>query len=107
MDQSEESALRRAVWQRSDAVLAKMAEPGFEALPQNERDAWVVSLQLDVPYGQALACVDGTAAPEVLDGLRARAGRTFAYGKRKALRDLKEVISRRPQFNAPEMKSAD
>ena len=106
MDKTEESALRRAVWQRSDAVLAKIAEPGFEALPQNVRDAWIVALQLDVAHEQALACVDGTAAPEVLDDLRARAGRTFAYGKRKALRDLKEVISRRPQFNAPEEKDA-
>ena len=106
MDKTEESTLRRAIWQRSDAVLAKMAEDGFAELPQNERDAWIVSIQLDVPYEQALACVDGTAAPEALDNLRARAGQTFAYGKRKALRDLKEVISRRPQFNAPEAKPA-
>ena len=106
MDKTEESVLRRAVWQRSDAVLAKMAEPGFEVLPQNGRDAWVVALQLDVPYEQAVACIDGTAAPEVLDDLRARTCQTFTYGKRKALRDLKEVISRRPQFNAPEEKGA-
>ena len=102
MDKTEESTFRRAVWQRSDAVLAKMAEPGFEALPQNERDAWIVALQLDAPYEQARACVDGTAAPEVLEDLRTRCCQTFTYGKRKALRDLKEVISRRPQFNAPE-----
>ena len=106
MDKTEESALRRAVWQRSDAVLAKMAEDGFAVLPQNARDAWVVSIQLDVPYEQALVCVDGTAAPDVLDDLRARTCQTFTYGKRKALRDLKEVISRRPQFNAPEEKGA-
>ena len=106
MDQTEESTLRRAIWQRSDAVLAKMAEDGFAELPQNERDAWIVSIQLDVPYEHALACLDGTDAPEALDNLRARAGQTFAYGKRKALRDLKEVISRRPQFNAPEAKPA-
>ena len=106
MDKNEESALRRAIWQRSDAVLAKMAEPGFDTLPQNERDAWIVSIQLDAPYGLALACVDGTAAPEVLDDLRARTCETFTYGKRKALRDLKAVISRRPQFNAPETKEA-
>ena len=107
MDKTEESAFRRAVWQRSDAVLAKMAEPGFEALAQNERDAWIVALQLDVPFEQALACVDGTAAPKVLDDFRARTCQTFTYGKRKALRDLKEVISRRPQFNAPETKAGD
>ena len=48
MDQTEESTLRRAIWQRSDAVLAKMAEDGFAEPPRNARDAWIVSIQLDV-----------------------------------------------------------
>ena len=33
---SEESKIRKVIWERKDAVDAKMAEPGFEALKKPE-----------------------------------------------------------------------
>jgi len=46
---NDESKIRKLIWERRDAVDAKVAESGFGELPSEDQDAWVVALQLDVP----------------------------------------------------------
>ncbi|MCQ2390210.1 MAG: hypothetical protein MJ240_02200 [Kiritimatiellae bacterium] len=91
---SDENALRKRVWERRDAVDAKLAEEGFAALSPDERDAWVVSLQLEVPLEVALHGIAGSAQPDEKAQLHAALETTFKYGKRKALRALKDVLAR-------------
>jgi len=95
----DESKIRKLIWERRDAVDAKVAESGFGELPSEDQDAWVVALQLDVPFDQALACVNGVASAAVLDDVRGRAAEAFKYGKRKALRALKEALVRHPELS--------
>lgn len=85
----EESAIRRLIWERKDAVDAKIADPAFLALPADEQDAVVISVQLDVPLEVARRCVGNVAADDEMATLRNRLVETFRYGKRKALRPLR------------------
>lgn len=94
MDEAEENRIRKRIWERKDAVDAKVSEPGYAALPAEEQDAWVLGLYLDIPLDQAAACISGTADAAALEAVREKAAETFRYGKRKALRALKEVLSR-------------
>jgi len=102
-----ESEIRKAIWTRKDAVDAKMSEPGFVELPAEEQDAWVLSLQLDVPFEQAAACANGTASEAVAAEVRDKVAEAFKFGKRKALRPLKEVVSRCPALNVPQEGDAE
>jgi len=98
----DDNKIRKLIWERKDAADAKMAEPGFDALPADERDAWILCLQLDVPFDQAAACVGGTADAGAMENVRARIAEAFQYGKRKALRALKEALGRHPSLNVPQ-----
>lgn len=108
MSRPDESAMRKLVWTRKDAVDAKMAEDGFASLPEQERDAWILSLQLDVPLELATACVRSCGEGEVasadngaLAEIRNKIAEAFKYGKRKALQELKRVVGRYPALNFP------
>jgi len=105
MSQPDENSMRKLIWERKAAVDAKMAEAGFEALPEVERDAWVLSLQLDVPFETAAMCMRTGEAnsvdADVLAGVRAKVAEAFRFGKRKALQELKRVVGRCPALNQP------
>jgi len=94
MSEQGESEIRKRIWIRKDAVDAKMSEPGFAALPDEERDAWVLCLQLDIPFETAQACANGSADEAVLGEVQGKIAEAFKYGKRKALRELRDVLSR-------------
>lgn len=106
MGQPDENVIRKLIWTRSEAVDAKIAEVGFEALAESQQDAWVLSLQLDMPMETAAACVEacqraGDSEPAdetVLADVRNKIAEAFKYGKRKALRTLKMAISRYPSL---------
>jgi len=97
MNSPDENAIRKALWTRKDATDAKMSEPGFEALPADEQDAWVVCLMLDLPFEQAKAFVVGGASEEVGGTVRGKIAEAFKYGKRRALRELKAALARHGQ----------
>jgi len=108
MSRHDEGAMRKLVWMRKDAVDAKMAEDGFASLPEQERDAWILSLQLDVPLEQVTACIRScgegevaSAAAGALAEVRDKIAEAFKYGKRKALQELKRVVGRYPALNLP------
>ena len=94
----EEIAIRRLIWERRDAVDAKIADPAFLALPVDEQDAVVISAQLDVPLELVRRCVGNVAADDELATLRDRLVETFRYGKRKALRPLKVALAHHPHL---------
>jgi len=99
--QESESKKRKLIWTGRDAAETKMAEPDFEALPLDEQDAWVLSLMLDVPLDLAMQCVGGTANGADMSHLWERIDETFKYGKRSALRPLKEVLIRHETLKKP------
>ena len=99
---TDENKIRKVIWERKDAVDAKMAEPGFDALPGDEQDAWVLGLMLDLPVELAARCVRGEAEPGELAQLWERADEVFRYGKRSALRPLKVVLARYEMLKKPE-----
>ena len=94
LDMSDENKIRKVIWERKDAVDAKMAEPGFEALQGDEQDAWVLSLMLDLPLELAARCVRGETKSGELPLLWEELDEVFKYGKRSALRQLKEALAR-------------
>ena len=98
---ADESKIRKVIWERKDAVEAKMAEPGFEALPIEGRDAWVLGLMLDLPLEVAARCVRGEAAAGEMPLLWEKIDELFKYGKRSALRPLKEVLTRHETLAKP------
>ncbi len=97
----DENVMRKMIWSRKDAVEAKMAEAGFEALPEDERDAWVVSLMLDLSMETVLRCVRGEAKDGDLPLLWNEIDEVFKFGKRSALRPLKDVLARRETLKRP------
>jgi len=94
MIEIDENSIRKAIWARKDAVDAKMAEIQSEDIPADERDAWIISLQLGVAFETAARCLAGTAKAEELAEVREKIAEIFKYGKRKALRALKEALGR-------------
>jgi len=98
MSEIDENSIRKAIWARKDAVDAKMAEIQSEDILADERDAWVVSLQLGVAFETVARCLAGTAKAEELAEIREKIAETFKYGKRKALRALKEALGRHEGF---------
>lgn len=98
----EEASIRKQIWERKDLVDAKVAEPEFLELPDDEQDAIVISLQLDMPLEAVKACVANTASEVLMTELKSRLAETFKYGKRKALRSLKEAISSHPHLTIEE-----
>lgn len=99
---SEENKIRKGIWERKDAVDAKMAEPGFEALTGDEQDAWVLGLMLGLPVEQAARCVRGEAEAGEMAQLWEEIEEVFKYGKRSALRPLKAVLVRHETLKRPE-----
>ena len=91
---SDENKIRKMIWARKDAVDAKMAEPGFEALAEDEQDAWVLGLMLGLPVELAARCVRGETKSGELSLLWEELDTVFKYGKRSALRPLKEALAR-------------
>jgi len=89
----EESEIRRLIWERKEAVDAKIAEDGFLDLEPTEQDAWVIALQLGVEYDLAKRCVDGAATEEEYAVVRAKVAEAFQFGKRKALRPLRTAVA--------------
>ena len=104
---SDENKIRKVIWERKDAVDAKMAEPGFEALPGDEQDAWVLSLMLDLPLELAARCVRGETKSGELPLLWEELDEVFKYGKRSALRQLKEALARHETLKKPNSWSAE
>lgn len=94
MGEIDENAIRKQIWERKAAVDAKMAESGFGALPLSERDAWVLSLMLDLPFDVSVRFVIGSPQAGERASVRAKADDLFKYGKRSALRALKDVLAR-------------
>ena len=99
---SEENKIRKVIWERKDAVDAKMAEPGFEALAEDEQDACVLGLMLGLPVELAARCVRGEAEAGEMAQLWEAIEETFKYGKRSALRPLKVVLARHETLKKPE-----
>ena len=93
-----ENSIRKQIWDRKARVDAKIAEPGFLELSDDEQDAAVIALQLDVPEDVAARCVADEATADEMTLLRERLSETFRFGKRKALRDLKEAILHHPHL---------
>ena len=104
---SEENKIRKVIWARKDAVDAKMAEPGFEALAEDEQDAWVLGLMLGLPVEQAARCVRGEAEAGELAQLWEAIEEVFKFGKRSALRPLKAVLARHETLKKPGVWSAE
>ena len=104
---ADEKNIRKGIWERKDAVDAKMAEPGFEALAGDEQDAWVLGLMLGLPMEQAARCVRGEAETGELAQLWEAIEETFKYGKRSALRPLKAVLARHETLKKPGVWSAE
>ena len=99
---SEESKIRKVIWERKAAVDAKMAEPGFEALAEDEQDAWVLGLMLGLPVELAARCVRGEAEASEMAQLWEAMEEAFKFGKRSALRPLKAVLARHETLKKPE-----
>lgn len=89
----EESEIRRLIWERKEAVDAKIAEDGFLDLEPKEQDAWVIALQLGIEFDLAKRCVDGTASEGEYTAVRAKVAEAFQFGKRKALRSLRTAVA--------------
>ena len=104
---SDENKIRKVIWERKDAVEAKMAETGFEVLPGDEQDAWVLSIMLDLPLEFATRCVRGETKSGELSLLWKELDEMFKYGKRSALRTLKEVLARHETLKKPSPWSAE
>ena len=94
MTEVEENMIRKSIWTRAAALAEKVSETAFADLPDAAQDAWVLSLMLDIPLETAEACVGGTASEADLETVRGRIAESFKYGKRKALRPLKDVLGR-------------
>ena len=99
---ADENKIRKGIWARKDAVDAKMAESGFEALAGDEQDAWVLGLMLGLPMEQAARCVRGGAEAGEMAQLWEEIESVFKYGKRSALRPLKAVLARHETLKKPE-----
>jgi len=99
---TDESKIRKRIWERRDAVDAKMAEPGFEALAMEEQDAWVVSLMLALPLDQVRRCIRGKADGDDLPRLWQAQDEVFKYGKRSALRVRKAALARQGSLKRDE-----
>lgn len=93
-----EGDIRKLIWERKEAVDAKIAEEGFLALTPEEQDAWVIALQLGLDYDVAKRCVDGAAEEAEIAAVRAGVAEAFQYGKRKALRSLRTAVAAHPQL---------
>ena len=91
-----ENAVRKWIWARKDIVDDMTSSESFKALPAEEQDAIVISLQLDIPKETVKRCLAQTASPEELATLRSRIAESFKYGKRAALRPLKTALSAHP-----------
>lgn len=83
-------------------VDAKVSEPEFLELPDEEQDAIVIALQLDMPLEAVKACVANTANEILMTEFKDRLAETFKFGKRKALRHLKEALSSHPHLKVEE-----
>ena len=99
---SEENKIRKVIWARKDAVDAKMAEPGFEALAEDEQDACVLGLMLGLSMERAARCVRGEAEAGEMAQMWEEIEEVFKYGKRSALRPLKAVLARHETLKKPE-----
>lgn len=98
----EESLIRKQIWERKDLVDAKVSEPEFLELSDDEQDAIVISLQLDMPLEVVKTCVTNTANDILMAELKSRIVEAFKFGKRKALRHLKEALSSHPHLKVEE-----
>ena len=99
---ADENKIRKVIWARKDAVDAKTAEPGFEALAGDEQDAWVLGLMLGLPMELAARCVRGEAEAGEMAQMWEAIEEVFKYGKRSALRPLKAVLARHETLKKPE-----
>lgn len=99
---NDENQIRKAIWARKDAVDARMAEPGFEALPTDEQDAQVLALMLDVTPEAARRCLGAEARADERERLWTGLDELFRYGKRSALRPLKDVLARHETLKKPD-----
>ena len=77
---ADENKIRKGIWERKDAVDAKMAEPGFEALTGVEQDACVLGLMLGLPMELAARCVRGEAEAGEMAQLWEEIEEVFKYG---------------------------
>ena len=99
--------IRKVIWERKGAVDAKMTESGFDALTADVQDAWVLSLMLDQPLELAARCVRGEVESCEMALLWEELDEVFKYGKRSALRSLKDVLSRHETLKKPSAWSAE
>ena len=98
---ADENKIRKVIWERKDAVDAKMAEPGFEALAEDEQDACVLGQMLGLPVKLAARCVRGEAEAGELAQMWEEIEEVFKYGKRSSLRPLKVVLARHETLKKP------
>jgi len=100
--ENDESSIRKLIWERKGAVDDKMSDPGFLELPVEEQDAWILALQLGLSHDAVADVLGGKSGGDVtVDLLRDRIAEAFRFGKRKALRELKNVLSRHAELNVP------
>ena len=97
----DENLIRKRIWARKDAVDAKMAEAEFAAQSADEQDAWVLSLMLDIPMELVGRCLRGEAESGDMAVLWEEIDEVFRYGKRSALRPLKDVLARHETLKKP------
>lgn len=88
-----ENEIRKWIWARKEIVDEAASDESFAALPPEEQDAKVVSLQLDLPEDVVTRCLSEQGSEEELSVLKARIADTFKYGKRIATRSLKKALA--------------
>ena len=88
-----ENAVRKWIWARKDIVDDMTSSESFKALPAEEQDAIVISLQLDIPQESVKHCLAKEGTDEEMATLRSRIAETFKYGKRSAIRPLKMALA--------------
>ena len=94
------NAARKWIWARKDIVDDMTSSDSFKALPAEEQDAVVISLQLDIPQESVKRCLANEGTEEEMATLRSRIAETFKYGKRSATRPLKMALAAHPELTS-------